>query len=204
MILKKLTFDYSLYIMVNSKEILKDHISKFTSLTDEQFDYVFGHFDLITLKKGQSLILEGDFVNHEYFVLEGCLKAFYLNDNMKMFILQFAMPTWWVTDFDALYNKTRATINVDCITNAAILSISNEDREKICKEIHQVEHFFRWRTNKGYVAAQKRLLSFMNNDAKFRYQELLSMYPQLYNLVPKHLIASYLGVTRETLSRLHQ
>ncbi|WP_309433652.1 hypothetical protein [Chryseobacterium sp.] len=98
---------------------------------------------------------EGDFVNHEYFVLEGCLKAFYLNDSMKMFILQFAMPTWWVTDFDALYSKTRATINVDCITNATILSISNEDREKICNEIHEVEHFFRWRTNKGYVAAQK-------------------------------------------------
>lgn len=192
------------YIMVNSKEILKDHISKFTSITEEQLDYVFGHFNLISLKKGQSLISEGDFVNHEYFVLEGCLKAFYLNDSMKMFILQFAMPTWWVTDFDALYNKTRATINVDCITNASILSISNEDREKICNEIHEVEHFFRWRTNKGYVAAQKRLLSFMNNDARFRYEELLSMYPQLYNLVPKHLIASYLGVTRETLSRLHQ
>lgn len=192
------------YIMVNSKEILKDHISKFTSITEEQLDYVFGHFNLISLKKGQSLISEGDFVNHEYFVLEGCLKAFYLNDSMKMFILQFAMPTWWVTDFDALYSKTRATINVDCITNASILSISNEDREKICNEIHEVEHFFRWRTNKGYVAAQKRLLSFMNNDARFRYEELLSMYPQLYNLVPKHLIASYLGVTRETLSRLHQ
>ncbi|MFZ4929187.1 Crp/Fnr family transcriptional regulator [Chryseobacterium sp. Mn2064] len=190
--------------MINSKEILKEHISKFTSLTDEQFDYVFGHFDLITLKKGQSLIAEGDFVDREYFVTEGCLKAFYLNDNMKMFILQFAMPTWWVTDFDALYNKTRATIHVDCITKANILSISNENREKLCNEIHEVEHFFRWRTNKGYVAAQKRLLSFMNNDAKFRYEELLAMYPQLYNLVPKHLIASYLGVTRETLSRLHQ
>lgn len=190
--------------MVDAKEILKGHVSKFSSLSDEQFDYVFGHFNLIHLKKGQSLISEGDFVDHEYFVLDGCLKAFYLNDTMKMFILQFAMPTWWVTDFDALYSKSRATINVDCITNASILSISNKDREKICNEIHEVEHFFRWRTNKGYVAAQKRLLSLMNNDAKFRYEELLALYPQLYNLVPKHLIAAYLGVTRETLSRLHQ
>lgn len=190
--------------MVDAKEILKEHILKYTSLTNVQFEYVFSHFNMIKLKKGQSLITEGDFVDHEYFVVDGCLKAFYLNDSMKMFILQFAMPNWWVTDFDALYSKNRATINVDCITNANILSISNEDREKICKEIHEVEHFFRWRTNKGYVAAQKRLLSFMNNDAKFRYEELLALYPQLYNLVPKHLIAAYLGVTRETLSRLHQ
>jgi len=66
-----------------------------------------------------------------------------------------------------------------------------------------VEHFFRWRTNKGYVAAQKRLLSFMNNDAKTRYEELMRLYPQLYSLDPKHLIAAYLGISRETLSRLY-
>ncbi|MBW8523663.1 Crp/Fnr family transcriptional regulator [Chryseobacterium chendengshani] len=190
--------------MPDPKEILKEHISNFASLNEEQFDYFFSHFNMINLQKGQMLITEGDSVDHEYFVVDGCLKAFYLNDNMKMFILQFAMPNWWVSDFDALYSKNRATINVDCITSANILSISNEDREKICKEIHEVEHFFRWRTNKGYVAAQKRLLSFMDNDVKFRYEELLALYPQLYNLVPKHLIASYLGVTRETLSRLRQ
>lgn len=95
--------------MTNAREILKQHISRFVPLTEEQLEYVFSHFEMITLKKGQMLISEGSFVNHEYFVLEGCLKAFYVNDNMKMFILQFAMPTWWITDFDALYNKTRVT-----------------------------------------------------------------------------------------------
>lgn len=189
--------------MIDDKEILRQHISSFISLKEDRFDYIFSHFEKITLKKGQSLISEGDFVDHEYFVLEGCLKAFYLNDMMKMFILQFAMPTWWISDYTALYLKNRAAINVDCITDAQVLSISNENREKICKEIHEIEHFFRWRTNKGYIAVQKRLLSVMNNDAKFRYEELLSMYPQLYNLVPKHLIAAYLGVSRETLSRMH-
>ncbi|MNR24194.1 hypothetical protein D3C85_1412610 [compost metagenome] len=121
-----------------------------------------------------------------------------------MFILQFAMPTWWASDYNALYSGAKATINVDCITDAEVLCLSSTDREKLCSELHQVEYFFRWRTNKGYVAAQKRLLSFMNNDAKHRYEELLKMYPQLYNMVPKSLIAAYLGVSRETLSRLYQ
>jgi CRP-like cAMP-binding protein len=120
-----------------------------------------------------------------------------------MYILQFAMPTWWASDYAALYNKTKATINVDCVSDVEILSLSNHDREKICNEIHEVEHFFRWRTNRGYVASQKRLLSFMNNDTKTRYEELLTLYPALYNTVPKHLIAAYLGVSRETLSRLY-
>ena len=188
---------------MEAREILKQHIAKTASLTDAQFDHFFSHFKPMSFKKGQVIIGEGDKVDCEYFVLSGCLKAFFINDEIRMYILQFAMPTWWTSDYNALYTQTRATINVDCITDAEVLCLTADDREKLCNEIHQVEHFFRWRTNKGYVASQKRLLSFMNNDAKKRYEELLALYPQLYNLVPKHLIAAYLGVSRETLSRLY-
>lgn len=188
---------------MQAKTLLKEHVSKIASLTDEEFDYFFSHFKPETFKKGQSIITEGQEVDKEYFVIDGCLKAFFVNDEVKMYILQFAMPTWWASDYAALYNNTKATINVDCVSDTEILSLSNSDREKICSELHQVEHFFRWRTNRGYVAAQKRLLSFMNNDTKTRYEELLALYPALYNTVPKHLIAAYLGVSRETLSRLY-
>lgn len=188
---------------LNAREILKEHVFKTISLTEEQFDHFFSHFTAQSFKKGQVLITAGDKVDHEYFVLDGCLKSFYINEEIKMFILQFAMSTWWISDYNALYSGNRATIGVDCITHAEVLTLSNSNREKICKELPQVEYFFRWRTNKGYVALQKRLLSFMNNDAKRRYEELLQQYPQLYNIVPKHLIAAYLGVSRETLSRLY-
>jgi CRP-like cAMP-binding protein len=188
---------------MQAKLLLKEHVSKIASLTDEEFDYFFSHFKPETFKKGQSIISEGQQVDKEYFVIDGCLKAFFVNDEVKMYILQFAMPTWWASDYAALYNNTQATINVDCVSDTEILSLSNSAREKICRELHQAEHFFRWRTNKGYVAAQKRLLSFMNNDTKTRYEELLALYPALYNTVPKHLIAAYLGVSRETLSRLY-
>ena len=185
------------------KEILKEHIVKTVSLTDDQFDYFFSRFKHQSYKKGQVIIEDGDKVECEYFVLDGCLKSFYINDDVKMFILQFAMPTWWTSDYNALYSGAKATISVDCITDTEVLCLSNADREEMCKEIHEIEHFFRWRTNKGYVASQKRLLSFMNNDARHRYEELMTQYPALYNMVPKHLIAAYLGVSRETLSRLY-
>ena len=184
-------------------EILRQHITKTVALSDEQFAHIFPYFKPQSFKKGQVIIGEGDKVDNEYFVLSGCLKAFYINDETKMYILQFAMCTWWTSDYNALYNKTKATINIDCVADAEVLTLSNNDREKICSDIHLVEHFFRWRTNKGFVAAQKRLLSLMNNDARARYEELLKQYPELYNMVPKHLIAAYLGVSRETLSRLY-
>ena len=188
---------------MHAKEILKQHIAKIALLTDQEFDYFFSHFKLQSYKKGQTIITQGNKVDCEYFVVDGCLKSFYINDDMKMFVLQFAMPTWWASDYNALYSGEKAMISVDCITDAEVLCLSNIDREKLCREIHPAEHFFRWRTNKGYVAAQKRLLSYMNNDAKHRYEELMMLYPALYNMVPKHLIAAYLGVSRETLSRLH-
>ena len=189
---------------MQAKEILREHIAKTASLTNEQFDYFYSRFTPQSYKKGQVIITEGARVENEFFVLEGCLKSFFINDDMKMFILQFAMPTWWASDYNALYSGTKATINVDCITDAEVLCLSSTDREQLCEEIHQVEHFFRWRTNKGYVASQKRLLSLMNNDAKHRYEELMAQYPALYNIVPKQLIAAYLGVSRETLSRLYR
>jgi CRP-like cAMP-binding protein len=189
---------------MEAKEILKAHVAKLAVLTDDQFDYFFSFFKKQSFKKGQVIISEGNVVDSEYFVISGCLKSFFINDDLKMFILQFAMPNWWASDYNALYNHTGATISVDCITDTEVLCLSNTDREKLCGELHSAEHFFRWRTNRGYVAAQKRLLSFMNNDVKYRYEELLKLYPELYNIVPKSLIAAYLGVSRETLSRLHQ
>lgn len=189
---------------MHAKEILKSHVSQVVRLTDDQHEHVFSHFTPMSFQKGQVLITAGELVDREYFVLSGCLKSFYINEDKKMFVLQFAMKNWWTSDYGALYNQTRATIDVDCVLDAEVLCLTNDNREKVCAEIHAVERFFRWRTNKGYVASQKRLLSVMNNNVRDRYEELIKQYPDLYQLLPKTLIAAYLGVSRETLSRLYK
>ncbi|GAO44043.1 Crp/Fnr family transcriptional regulator [Flavihumibacter petaseus] len=189
---------------MQAETLLKQHLLKFCTLTDEQFAYIYSHFRPHSFKKGQVVIAPGDTVDREHFVVSGCMKTYYTNNDLKIFILQFAMPTWWASDYNSLQNKVKATITVDCITDVETLSLNNADREKLCDELHQFERFFRRRSNKGYVAANKRLLSFMNNDAKGRYDDLMRLYPELYNIVPKQLIAAYLGVSRETLSRLGQ
>ncbi|MNS39542.1 hypothetical protein D3C72_718290 [compost metagenome] len=67
--------------------------------------------------------------------------------------------------------------------------------------MHKIEHFFRRKSNSGYIALQQRILSMLNNNPQERYEKLLQLYPTLFQKVPKKLIASYLGVSRETLSR---
>jgi CRP-like cAMP-binding protein len=188
---------------MSAKELLYQHVSKVVQLRSDEFEYFFSHFQTKSFTKGQVVVSIGDLADAEYFVVSGCLKTFYISDDTKMYILQFAMPTWWASDYNALYSEVKATVGVDCIVDSEVLCLKSSDREKLCREIHAVEHFFRWRTNRGYVASQNRLLSVMNNDVRHRYEELMRMYPQLYDLVPKSLIAAYLGVSRETLSRLY-
>jgi cAMP-binding proteins - catabolite gene activator and regulatory subunit of cAMP-dependent protein kinases len=188
---------------MDAKQLLKDHITKTTRLTDEEFDDFFTLFTTESYKKGAYIIKAGESINREFFVVRGCIKTFYINDNDKMFVLQFAMPGCWASDYSALYSGTKATISIGCITDTELLCLSNKHREEACKKYHRVEHFFRTQMTNEYVASQKRLLSTMNNDVKYRYEEMKTLFPDLYNIVPKRLIAAYLGVSRETLYRLH-
>lgn len=181
---------------------LRRHFEKITPLTDQEFDYILSHFTTKKLRKHQFLIQEGDIVQNDYFVVKGLLKASFTNNEGKEHILQFAMEDWWVCDYQAYFNQTNATLNVDCLEDIEVLCLSLINREKICSELHKIEHFFRRKSNFGYIALQQRILSLMNNDAKGRYEQLRKQYPSLFQRVPKTMIASYLGVSRETLSRL--
>lgn len=181
---------------------LRQHFEKITPLTDQEFDYILSHFTTKKLKKHQYLIQEDDSVTNDYFVVEGLLKASHTDKEGKEYILQFAMEDWWVTDYQAYFSQTKATLNIDCIENAELLCLSLQNRDKICSELHKIEHFFRRKSNMGYIALQRRILSLLNSSAKERYEQLLQQYPSLFQRLPKTLIASYLGVSRETLSRL--
>ena len=180
---------------------LRRHFEKITPLTDQEFDYILSHFTTKKLKKHQFLIQEGDNVANDYFVVNGLLKAYHVDKEGKEYIMQFAMEDWWVTDYQAYFSQTKATLNIDCIEEVEILCLSLHNRDKICADLHKIEHFFRRKSNMGYVALQRRILSMLNSNAKERYEQLLLQYPTLFQRVPKTLIASYLGVSRETLSR---
>ncbi|MDJ1471281.1 Crp/Fnr family transcriptional regulator [Cytophagaceae bacterium DM2B3-1] len=181
--------------------VLRQHIEEIVAVTDSEFEYTQSLFTHKKLKKHQYLVQEGTLVTHEYFVLNGLLKASYTNEAGKEHIIQFAMENWWVTDYQAYITQRQATLNIDCIEASELLSISFENKKLLCAELHKMEYFFRMKASLGYVAMQQRILSLLNNDARLRYEQLMQQYPTLLQRVPKLLIASYLGVSRETLSR---
>lgn len=183
-------------------ELLRQQIERITPLTDQEFEYILSHFTTKKLKKHQFLVQENEAVPNDHFVLSGLLKAYYISEDGKEHILQFAMEDWWITDYQAHFNETPSTLMIDCIEATEVLCLSLHNREKLCADLHKIEHFFRRKSNAGYVALQRRILSLLTSNAKERYEQLLLQYPALFQRVPKTLIASYLGVSRETLSRL--
>ncbi len=184
-------------------DMLRRQIETIVELSDDEFDFVQSHFVLKKFKKHQFVVQEGQTVEFDYFVLKGCLKSYFTDSNSKEHIIQFGLPDWWITDYEAYYFQKNATVNIDCIEDSELLCLSSSNREKLCAEIHKIEHFFRKKTNRRNVALQQRIMSLMSVSARERYDSLLEQYPQLFQKVPKRLIAQYLGVTRETLSRFN-
>lgn len=184
---------------------LRTHIEAISPLSDEEFEYILSHFVPKKLKKHSFLVQEGNEVANEYYIIKGCLKA-YTTDSQsgQEYIYQFGVEDWWITDREAFFKKEKATINVDCLEDSEVLGISLANREKLASEMHKYEHFLAVKSNWGYISLQKRLQLMIMGGARERYENFSRQYPHLINRIPKALIASYLGVSRETLSRLYK
>ena len=184
-----------------NKHPLRAHIEEVVTLSDQEFDHILSHFQSIKRRKHQFIVQEGEAVNKEFWVIKGCLKSYFFDESGKEHILQFSMENWWTTDYDAFVNQSLAKISIDCLEDCELLYISYENREKLSSEMHKMERFWSRKTKSGYIALQNRILSLLRNTAQERYDLLFEQYPLLFQRVPKKLIAAYLGVTRETLSR---
>jgi CRP-like cAMP-binding protein len=122
----------------------------------------------------------------------------------KEHTLQFAIKDWWISDYTAFFTSTKALIIIECIQDAVIYKISQENMESLYVEIPQLETFFRKKMEKSFDAFQHRILSSLSQSAKDRYISFISTYPNIEQSVKNYHIASYLGITTESLSRIRK
>ncbi|MBE9584305.1 Crp/Fnr family transcriptional regulator [Mucilaginibacter sp. JRF] len=181
---------------------LREHIEKVVPLTDEEFAFVQQHFISKKYKKHQFVIQEGDKVIYNYYVVSGLLKLVHTDASAKQHIMAFAMEDWWESDLLAYYTQTPATMSLECIEDTEVLSLSLQNFRTLCAALPKIEHFFLEKSIYGYIASQRRILELMTSTAQERYEQLLKQRPALLQRVPKTQLAAYLGVSRETLSRL--
>lgn len=183
-------------------DILKNHIEKIISLTDSEFEFVASLFTPKVYKKGQFIFHEGEYLTKNFFVCKGLVKLVYNDSDAREHIVSFAMEDWWETDFEAFYTQKKTTMSLICLEETDVLFITYDDYKHLCNALPKIEHFFLEKVYFGFIAAQKRIISALTLNTAERYRQLIEGYPNLIQRVPKSQLAAYLGVSRETLSRI--
>ncbi len=181
---------------------LFNYINQFVQLTSEEQSILSSKVKIRNYLKGQFVVQNGDISKFENFVLSGCLKTFYIDNDGQEHIVMFAVENWWTADMSSFITQTPADYNIQCLENAVLAQIYYEDIELLYQQIPKLERFFRIIIQKAYIASQKRLINNFSLSAKERYLKFRENYPQIEQRVPQYMIASYLGITKEFLSKI--
>lgn len=186
---------------MNTKPLL-DYINKHTSLTTQEEDILNSKITFRNYLKDQYIAQQGDVCKTVNFIVSGCTKTFYMNLEGQEHVVMFSIEDWWASDLGSFITQTPSDFNVQCIENTQLIQFTFDNLEDLYTEIPKLERVFRKIVERAFVASQKRIIRNFNLSAKERYLIFKETYPKIEQRVPQYMIASYLGITKEFLSKI--
>lgn len=182
-------------------EAFRKYLDMRIDISDSSFEEIKKNLILRKVAKHEILQKSGDICHRGYFVLKGCLRSFCICDG-KEFVLQFAPENWWIGDKNTLTKPETALLNIDAIEESWILQFNHEFLDKLEGIVPESRFMMQDLQQNRYRSLQQRIITLLSVDAEERYAHFVKTYPVLINRVPLLMIASYLGVTPQTLSRV--
>lgn len=153
------------------------------------------------LRKKQYLLQEGEQGKYMAFVNKGCLRSYSIDEEGREHIVQFAIEEWWIGDMYSFLTGEPSDYNIDALEDAELLMIDRKAQNSILEHLPAYEKYLRILLENNYVATRRRLNNMMAKTAEEKYLDFIKQYPHITQRVPQHMVASYLGITPETLSR---
>lgn len=184
-------------------ELLFDNIKRYISLSEEDKSIISSYWTTKQLNRGEHLLSAGSVCRYDAFVLEGSLKG-YITDPVtgREEIVFLAVADWWASDLDSFHNQHASSLNITAINPTTVALISLKAFTELLEKLPKLEKYFRIILQSHATALLRRIYYRNAQDAKSRYRTFLQQYPILQEQIPQYLIASYLGISAEMLSKI--
>ncbi|MDX1585352.1 MAG: Crp/Fnr family transcriptional regulator [Balneolaceae bacterium] len=183
-------------------ERLKKSIEEHVSLTEQEWDLCKEHFRPRRLLKRQFLLQQGDVCRELAFVEKGALCSYSVDSKGNQHVQRFAFEGWWIADLQSFFTNKSSTMNIEVLEQCELLMLDQKNHHSLLEEIPAYERYHRIILQNAYVALQQRVENALGLTAEEKYARLIEHNPEFMNRVPLNLVASYLGMSPETLSRV--
>ncbi len=185
-------------------EALRTYINQYSSSTLSDADFIIVRSALTPkkLRRRQYLLQAGEVCKYFGFVLKGALRQYSVDEKGVEHILQFSVENWWVGDRESFVMLTPSKYNIDALEDCELLLITNAQLQELLRTVPAIALLVRELDQRNFIATQKRLYASISYSAEERYEELLKQHPDYLQRFPQHMIASYLGISPETFSRV--
>lgn len=177
-------------------------IKSVAPLSSEAEEYLTSIATEKTVPKGSVLLRQGQRVDNIFFVTGGCLRSYCIDKNGKEHTLHFAVKNNWISDYIAFHGDETATLTIECLTEASLIEFNAKKITEMLTLFPELEPFQRANLERLFVRLEKRILNQLQLSAAERYELFLEEYPEVEQHARNYHIASYLGITQESLSRI--
>jgi len=185
-------------------ELLFTKFDEKIQLTQDEKELSKSFFIPKKIRKKQYLLQEGDVSKYAAFVDKGFLRSYTVDNKGTEHILQFAFEGWWIADQYSFLTSTPSRYNIDALEDCELLLITKEAETQMLEKIPKLERYFRILLQNSLIATFKRLESSLSDTAEEKYNQLIRNCPTIVERVPQHMLASAMGITPETLSRIRK
>jgi CRP-like cAMP-binding protein len=203
--LMQVNFQFCLWrrILVCMWDLLLDNIKRRdVELTPAEIEIVQSLFSYRKFRKHQYILQEGEVSTHDNFVIKGICRTYRVDEDGHEHILRFTPEEWWVGDLASFLSEKPSLYNVDCLEDTEILRITYQDLETLFEKVPKMNKYFRLLYQKSIISYNVRLTSNQTKSASERYEEFIRTFPLIGQRVSDQQIASYLGITPQSLSRI--
>lgn len=187
-----------------SSTLLAQELREDAGLTEEEIDLYMSFLTKKSLRKKEYLLIAGEVCKNVSYINKGCLRRYIIDDHSKEVILNFSLEDYWIGDLESFIFQKPTDFYIQALEDCELLLLPRENFFRACKDIPKFKKFHDDKVQRNHYSALKRLSMAKSATPEEKYLDLMKKQPQLFQRVPLHYIASYLGIEPESLSRLRK